>query len=132
VAIPAEWQDELRAKLRAWDEESDHGSRRGPFDKMQLTCAEVYWLAEHLRDSKGMVPKLHLQGADINFAWDVVHGPAQAQHPQGLARRAKVQLPRRNWYETKHSQGTTQTQPTLNVPLALPNGIALVSEGKRS
>src|SRR5690242_340337 len=44
--------NKLEAILRAWEEESGHGARRGPFDKkpgeyvgFRLTGADVYWLA---------------------------------------------------------------------------------------
>jgi uncharacterized protein YjbI with pentapeptide repeats len=61
-------QDELLGALTAWDEATDHGSRRGPFDGRRLTGADVSWLAERVRDAEGHVPGLHLEGADLHDA----------------------------------------------------------------
>jgi len=36
---------ELEARLQAWEQEADHGKRKGPFDGAPLTGADVFWLA---------------------------------------------------------------------------------------
>jgi hypothetical protein len=38
-------QAELAASQRAWDQETTHGERRGPFDGVELSGADVFWLA---------------------------------------------------------------------------------------
>lgn len=40
-----ERQAELEQRLLAWDKESDHGERSGPFVDLHLTGADVFWLA---------------------------------------------------------------------------------------
>jgi uncharacterized protein YjbI with pentapeptide repeats len=49
--IPPERQAELERRLQAWEQEADHGNRKGPFDvgdelsRFGLTGADVFWLA---------------------------------------------------------------------------------------
>jgi uncharacterized protein YjbI with pentapeptide repeats len=43
--ISEERKEELVAFIAAWDAETDHGDRRGPFDKAKLTGADVFYLA---------------------------------------------------------------------------------------
>jgi hypothetical protein len=69
--IRAERQAKLQGYLDRWAGETDHGERKGPFDKesgqdtrVYLTGADVSWLAEQSgRDEIGQVPNLHLEGA---------------------------------------------------------------------
>jgi uncharacterized protein YjbI with pentapeptide repeats len=65
-------QVELQGYLDRWAAETDHGKRKGPFDKqpgedygVPLTGADVFWLVEQSgRDIVGSVSNLHLEGAD--------------------------------------------------------------------
>jgi hypothetical protein len=66
----------LQGYLDRWAAETDHGERKGPFDKqpgemygVALTGADVSWLVERSGFS-GLtgVPNLHLEGADISRA----------------------------------------------------------------
>jgi uncharacterized protein YjbI with pentapeptide repeats len=74
--ISQERQAELRGYLDQWQAETDHGERKGPFDKMHdagdgvlLTGADVSWLAEQSgRDEFGWVPNLHLECALLSAA----------------------------------------------------------------
>src|SRR5215470_13496888 len=70
--IGEERQAELQGILDQWDAETDHGNRKGPFDrahwKGRLTGAEVSWLAERVRDEIGGVSDLHLEGAGLDGA----------------------------------------------------------------
>ncbi len=58
-------QAELHVALEAWKATADHGTRRGPFDGTPLTGADVYWLAERVRDAEGNVPDLHLETLSV-------------------------------------------------------------------
>jgi Pentapeptide repeats (8 copies) len=59
-------EQELQDLLDAWNApDADHGERRGPFDGVPLTGAEVSWLAERVRNDFGFVPDLHLEGAAL-------------------------------------------------------------------
>src|SRR5689334_14556917 len=45
--ISADRQAKLQQMLDAWDgPNADHGDRKGPFDGVRLTGAEVFWLAK--------------------------------------------------------------------------------------
>jgi Pentapeptide repeats (8 copies) len=68
--ISKERWSELLGLLAAWDVPgADHGERKGPFEGVKLTGAEVFWLAEHSeRDQDGLVPVLHLAGASLTGA----------------------------------------------------------------
>jgi uncharacterized protein YjbI with pentapeptide repeats len=68
--ISEERQRELTGMLAAWDAlGADHGKRRGPFDRVRLTGADVFRLAEYSkRDQDGLVPVLHLEGANLTGA----------------------------------------------------------------
>ena len=88
-----ERQAELARRLRAWDQERDHGDRPGPFanfefPQFRLTGADVYWLAAlvagdgdsaigakrldqaYLRnyDTFVFLNDLHLEGANLHEA----------------------------------------------------------------
>lgn len=70
--ISEERQAELQGYLDRWASETDHGGRKGPFDKtptqpagVNLTGADVYWLAGEVRDALGHVGGLHLEGAYV-------------------------------------------------------------------
>jgi len=69
-SISAKRQAELQALLNAWDAPgADHGERRGPFDGIELTGADVTWLADQSgRDTIGDLRNLHLEGADLRSA----------------------------------------------------------------
>src|SRR5258708_673278 len=43
--ISEERQAELEQRLQAWEQEADHGERKGPFDGVLLRGADVFWLA---------------------------------------------------------------------------------------
>jgi hypothetical protein len=82
--ISEERQAELQGYLDRWQAETDHGERRGPFDKspgelgVSLTGADVAWLADQSgRDRNGGVPNLHLEGARLNEAH--LAGPASTK-----------------------------------------------------
>ena len=70
--ISAERQAELQGYLDRWEAETDHGTRKGPFDgvrlsDLRLTGADVSWLAEQSgRDQYGQVPNLHLETLYVN------------------------------------------------------------------
>jgi hypothetical protein len=77
--ISAERQAELQAILDAWSASGgDHDERAGPFDVMvlsentrehlRLTGADVYWLAERVREKSGEVFDLHLEHANLSGA----------------------------------------------------------------
>jgi hypothetical protein len=67
-AISAERQAELQVYLDRWEAETDHGQRQGPFDREgregtgdtvpRLTGADVFWLAEQVRDVEGRLSQL--------------------------------------------------------------------------
>ncbi len=75
--ISEQRQAELQGFLDRWQAESDHGERKGPFDRAELrveeqvrrylTGADVFWLAEQSGRSPNdsMVPNLHLEGAGL-------------------------------------------------------------------
>ena len=76
--ITNERKAELDAILAAWDAETDHGDRKGPFDlnklpyvpreraHMKLNGADVFYLAERSNPgTSGIVPDLHLEEANL-------------------------------------------------------------------
>jgi hypothetical protein len=75
-SISPERQAELQSYIDRWAAETDHGERKGPFDKepgarngFALTGADTYWLAEQSGpDELGRVPNLHLEGAYLRAA----------------------------------------------------------------
>jgi uncharacterized protein YjbI with pentapeptide repeats len=86
--ISEERQAELQGYLDRWEQETDHGERRGPFDKqagehwgMELTGADVFWLAERVRRAGGHPNEIHLEGA-------LIHSP---QRPIGLSTGAHLE-----------------------------------------
>jgi hypothetical protein len=61
---------ELQGILNAWKApRADHGDKKGPFagaggpSGVPLTGADVFWLAERVREEGGHVPDLHLEEA---------------------------------------------------------------------
>ena len=67
--ISEKQQARLQHMLDAWQAQTDHGDRKGPFDEVPLTGADVSWLAERSgRDAYGRVPNLHLEGANLGEA----------------------------------------------------------------
>jgi uncharacterized protein YjbI with pentapeptide repeats len=77
--ISAQRQTELQSYLDRWATETDHGERKGPFDRsgrsdeekmhLSLTGADVSWLAKQSgSDEYGRAPHLHLEGADLDGA----------------------------------------------------------------
>jgi hypothetical protein len=66
--ISEERQRELAGMLAAWDAPgAKHGERKGPFDSVRLTGAEVAWLAEKsVRDRYNGAPNLHLETLYVN------------------------------------------------------------------
>jgi uncharacterized protein YjbI with pentapeptide repeats len=85
--ISDERRAELDARLQAWAQETDHRERRGPFDRVSLTGADVFFLAasviarsedefafvlEHLRKppegERYDLSALHLERAILIFA----------------------------------------------------------------
>src|SRR5260370_18800005 len=65
-AISEERQAELQGILDAWN--AAHGDRKGPFDRVSLTGADAFWLAERVRNQHGLVPNLHLERAILSRA----------------------------------------------------------------
>src|SRR5690349_286876 len=65
-SISEERQAELHGYLNRWEKERDHGGRRGPFQDVELTGADVYWLANRVRKGWSFVPGLYLQSAILN------------------------------------------------------------------
>ena len=68
--ISEDRQKELQGYLDRWAAKTDHGERKGPFDKgpgqrgVHLTGADVFWLAEQRKHGEGgHVRNLHLEGA---------------------------------------------------------------------
>jgi hypothetical protein len=67
--ISPERQAELQGYLDRWQAETDHGERKGPFHRVELAGADVYWLAEQSgRTAEGRVPSLHLEWANLSKA----------------------------------------------------------------
>lgn len=67
--IDEELQLDLQNYLDQWADESDHGNRVGPFHKVTLSGADVFWLAAQSgRDALGFLPTLHLEGAKLSTA----------------------------------------------------------------
>src|SRR5690242_5454448 len=69
--ISADRQAKLQQMLDAWDgPNADHGDRKGPFDGVRLTGAEVFWLAKASGRDRydGRVPNLHLERAYLSEA----------------------------------------------------------------
>jgi uncharacterized protein YjbI with pentapeptide repeats len=67
-------QAELQGYLDRWSAETDHGERKGPFDKesgqntgVSLTGADVSWLDQQRRTDAGTAPHLHLGGAYLGL-----------------------------------------------------------------
>ena len=66
-AISAERMGELQEQLARWNGTTDHGARRGPFDGVALTGADLWWLAEHSgRDATSGASTLHLETLYVN------------------------------------------------------------------
>ncbi len=64
--ISDERKSELQGYLDRWQAETDHGERKGPFDDISLSGADVTWLAEQSGwDEYERVPNLHLEGANL-------------------------------------------------------------------
>jgi hypothetical protein len=72
-----ERQVELQGMLDAWNApDANHAERKGPFDKVEITGAEVFWLAERsgpveydpLPGADLTLPNLHLEGASLRVA----------------------------------------------------------------
>ena len=74
-------QRALQGTLDTWNApQADHGQRKGPFDDVYLSGADVFWLAEQIQDEQskrkvgneasaiGNVPHLHLEGAKLSTA----------------------------------------------------------------
>ncbi len=82
--INAERQAELQGYLDRWAAETDHGERKGPFEGIALTGADIFWLtggylgfkerflreAQVLQSVSGFIDfdLLHLGGADFRQA----------------------------------------------------------------
>jgi uncharacterized protein YjbI with pentapeptide repeats len=61
-------QAELQGYLDHWNTETEHGKRKSPFDGVELTGADVFWLAtetgrDDSQDVSRYLPNLHLEGA---------------------------------------------------------------------
>jgi uncharacterized protein YjbI with pentapeptide repeats len=68
--ISEERQAELQGMLDAWAAPgTNHGNRKGPFDTVRLTGADVFWLTELLRQPLPIaLSEVHLEGANLNRA----------------------------------------------------------------
>jgi hypothetical protein len=82
-AVGTRWGDptseerkaELQGYLDRWEAEQDHGERKGPFDggpgrdPVQLTGADVFWVATHdPRTADELPSRLHIEGAFLKRA----------------------------------------------------------------
>jgi uncharacterized protein YjbI with pentapeptide repeats len=65
--ISEQRQAELQGSLDRWEAETDHGERKGPFAEVDLTGADVYWLAGQSSYIFAGVPNLHLEGAGLSW-----------------------------------------------------------------
>jgi len=64
--IGEERQAELQGYRDRWAAETDHGERKGPFADVDLTGADVSWLADQSgRFDSAAAPNLHLEGAHL-------------------------------------------------------------------
>ena len=54
---PLERCGELKRMLEAWDQETNHKGRSGPFSEVKLTGADVFWLAERTKVAANLVNK---------------------------------------------------------------------------
>jgi uncharacterized protein YjbI with pentapeptide repeats len=63
-AISAERASELEALLRRWEEGSDRHDRAGPFARVRLTGADVFWLASRARSEISTGGAARTQQAD--------------------------------------------------------------------
>lgn len=60
----------LEQRLQAWQAEADHGERKGPFDGVPLTGADVFWLAARTLQSTGDVQVTVEQMEQLRSAHD--------------------------------------------------------------
>src|SRR5690348_4550541 len=95
--ISEERQSELQGYLDRWAAETDHGERKGPFDRrphsagVSLTGADVSWLATQSgRNRLGRVPNLHLEGT--NLEWAHLEGSDLSQAHMAGAALERAQL----------------------------------------
>lgn len=118
--INPERQAELQGYLDRWQEETDHGERRGPFEKgpgqrgVHLTGADVFWLAEQRKHGEwGYVPNLHLEGAylfeaqlkDANLRRTDLEGADLGRtHMEGADLRGA-------WFDSKDYTQSRHTRP---------------------
>jgi hypothetical protein len=97
--ISEERQAELQGYLDRWAAETDHGQRKGPFDKesgqvwgVPLTGADVSWLAQQGRTEFGTEPDLHLEGAYLFGAHlEMVEDLYQAHLERAYLREAHLE-----------------------------------------
>ena len=71
--ISEERQAELKGLLDRWAAETDHGGRKGPFDKasrqdmlVPRTGADVFWLAQNVRTLSGAGPARYVDGINVS------------------------------------------------------------------
>jgi Pentapeptide repeats (8 copies) len=119
--------DQRRAQLQGyldrWEQGTEHGERRGPFDKqiikagelfgVNLSGADVSWLAEQSgRDEYGRVPNLHLEGANLYKA-DLKRAELSRAHLEGAtlvnAHMESAQLGRYTWKMPTSAESTWST-----------------------
>ncbi|HEX9414863.1 MAG TPA: pentapeptide repeat-containing protein, partial [Ktedonobacterales bacterium] len=78
-AVGTRWDDaiseERQAKLQEladrqleWVAQPKATRGESPFKGVELTGADVFWLAKQVRGENGWVPKLHLEGANLTEA----------------------------------------------------------------
>jgi hypothetical protein len=122
--ISAERQAELQGYLDDWVAETDHGERKGPFDprsmrtlRIVLTGADVFWLAQQVRTDMGIVPDLHLEGANLIGAHLEGAFPPTAP-PTRRARRGSLAAFRqqRRAQEGRWTRRATATPSTPSAP----------------
>ncbi|MGO8951435.1 MAG: pentapeptide repeat-containing protein [Ktedonobacterales bacterium] len=96
--ISAERRAELQGYLDRWEAVTDHGARKGPFAEVELTGADVHWLAEQSGpDENSHVANLHLQYANL-FRAHLVGANLREAHLDG-ARLTQAHLEHANLSE---------------------------------
>ena len=86
--ISEERQRELQSYLGKWAAATDHGERKGPFARVQLTGTNMSWLAEQSElDEFGRASNLHLRRLPPRAGGGVAPGrDASPRRPRATVR----------------------------------------------
>jgi hypothetical protein len=121
--ISEERKDELDAILAAWDAETDHSGRIGPFDRLEvreeekklltLTGADVFYLAARALIGTTFQPVIYLPPiTDLDAA-----RKALRDYPKNLIERDSLKFSRLHLENTRlegaHSENATLREPHL-------------------